>query len=82
MHLISVQDTAELSPGPFRSPRSTRGLGQPVSLSEAASRPELPLSEAASRPELPRLLQVEERHPCRRMGACLNLVLFAGRWGP
>lgn len=52
MHLISVQDTAELSPGPFRSPRSTRGLGQPVSL-----------SEAASRPELPRLLQVEEEGP-------------------
>lgn len=71
MHLVIVQDKAGLSPGRFRSPRSTRGLGQPVSL-----------SEAASRPELPRLLQVEERHPCRRMGACLNLVLSVGRWGP
>ena len=50
MHLVIVQDKAGLSPGPFRSPRSTRGLGQPVSL-----------SEAASRPELPRVLQVEGR---------------------
>lgn len=71
MHVSNVQHKAELSPGPFRWSRSTRGLGQPVSL-----------PEAAPRPELPRLLQVEERHLCRRMGTCLNLVLSAGRWGP
>ena len=38
------------------------------------------LSNVTSEP--PRLLQIEERYPCRRMGGCLNPVPSVGRRGP